>query len=697
MISEAKNGFCMRNPLLVCRNSVVELPPKDWTTGEAWVGALKREDEVNHLVGIVLPLELEAPTIARAEMFGLELLEWLRWSAPISMRSVPVTVVSWQSVVSVLRKKPDLLLVTPGTYFLDVIDVLRGKRESIIKSMQDNLLQGWDINELSRFVSNGDSEASRRTYHDFANNHYAAYRLWQGYKTALSEVPEQTQDRGSVTREIERVEALQLHSERVIKSLCETPWFSRFKVHSRTMNAPAHPQIAGAERLFHRHVTLGLPEATRVLFVDDEFNRGMGDVLLQILFRTGSFTYKAKDEWVYSVGSDHRKARFVCVRSAELARNWLRYWQELPFANEASIAFAATDSQTLSSDAETRSFFLWVEEWAERSGSSRAELNQVLCAQRLLRQADRPRIPLLVAAQQVLAGVDHYLTPPVGMKTVMLLDLRLKGETVSQFYSANTLTSAALRRDLKEHNKQFPILMFTASRQAMNYASIMAGSTAIDGWLSKEAPDCPEDNANSATAARYLISRVHLFTAAKDWYRDEMDWPSKQIEEYGDFLNRRDAAQEFEFIAANATMIVDKVAKREFAVHIPTKSLSEKLRATFEPRDEMEMLLVARRVIIATLFMTALGGDRTLRWNAQEFIRRLRSDEYLRVLRRNRRQVYVSHGVNQKAYCFSSLKVKDLLSLLLPEELSWLNLLDWERLAPRNAAVVRSLLAAEKK
>ena len=652
---------------------------------------------MNHVVGIVLPLELEAPAIARAEMFGLELLEWLRWSASISMRSVPVAVVSWQTVVSVLRQKPNLLLVTPGTYFLDVIDFVNGKRESIIKSMQDNLLQGCDVNELSRFVGNGESEVSRRTYHDLANNHYAAYRLWQGYKSALSEVGEKPKDRGLITREIKRVEALQLQSETIIKSLSATPWFSRFKVQSPDMNVPAYPQIAGAERLFHRHVTLGLPEATRVLLVDDEFDKGMADVLLQILFRTGNFTFRAKDEWVYSVGSDHRKARFVCVKSAELARNWLRYWQELPFSSEASIAFAETDFQALSRDAETSSFFLWVEDWAERSGSSRADLNRVLGLQRRLRDTDRPRIPLLAAAQEVLVGVDHCLTPPVGMKTVMLLDLRLKDEKVSQFYQANTFTSAALRRDLKEHNKQYPILMFTASRQAMNYASIMAGSTAIDGWLCKEAPDCPEDKGNSAAAIRYLISRVHLFTAAKDWYRDEMDWSSGQVEEYGNFLNRRDATQEFEYIASNATMIVDKVAKREFAAQFPTASLSDKLRATFEPRDEMEILLVARRVIVATLFLTAVSGGRALRWNAQEFIRRLRSGEYLRILSRNKNQVYVSHGVNQKAYWFSSLKTKDLLSLLLPEELSWLNLLDWERLAPRNAVVVRSLLAAEKK
>jgi hypothetical protein len=397
---------------------------------------------------------------------------------------------------------------------------------------------------LRRYATGTAVEAAQVTYHDLANDHYAAYRLWIGYLHALEKSQSQpnldADTRQASSKELARATASPVPSVAEIEKRQQTPSFQHFKLARSVAQIPAYPRTEGAESIFHKHLVKGLPDKTRVLLVDDEFDKGVADTLLQVFFRQTAFTVQDREQAVYSSKqNDVAKARFVCVKTAEAARNWLRYWGELRFSDEALDAMSRGWVHARRTNDECRSFGEWLFGLGSNLGYSEERVRSIL---KLGSPDDgSPEVPevenpLLEVAKDVLSEIDNPDGPPKRMSVVMILDLRLEKGAVPELYDAGFFSSAALRRDVKRAQPKLPIIMFTASRQAMNYASIMAEATDIDGWLCKEAPDSPEDVENSMKALLYLVSRVHMFSGMSDWWHKELGWGPEEEAEYGEFF-----------------------------------------------------------------------------------------------------------------------------------------------------------------
>ena len=102
-------------PLLILPDSQRELPDIDWRAAERWLDII--ESEAPAPLGVVLPPELPGPWGRRGELWGIELLRWLRWSGSDSVRLLPVLAVAWQPLEMTLGLKHELSSVSahPGS------------------------------------------------------------------------------------------------------------------------------------------------------------------------------------------------------------------------------------------------------------------------------------------------------------------------------------------------------------------------------------------------------------------------------------------------------------------------------------------------------------------------------------------------------------------------------------------------------
>jgi hypothetical protein len=697
------DDYSFRVPLLIHEEGLSEVPLDGWHSGEAWIETLSTARITSPIKALVLPLELKTASGRYSTLFGVELLSWLRWCGRDSIRWLPVIAVSWQSLTAVLREKPNLLLVCPGTQFHEITDVLAHDRRLLqlaIAAAQRGKLARCDQSALRCYTMGTAVEAAQVTYHDLANDHYAAYRLWVGYLHALEKSLAASrlkpEIRQALRKELDRAGKTPVPSVDEIERKQHTPSFQHFKLVRSVAQIPAYPQMEGAETIFPQHILNGLPPKTRVLLVDDEFDKGVASVLLQVLFRQADFTVQSTEQAIYKEYlKDSAKARFVCVKTAEAARNWLRYWGELPFSDDAIEAIAhRLSSKECASNPESGSFKTWILETYRMLGGSEQSFDQAMRRKDSAEKSkyDDPESEFRYFAASLLDALDNPDASPKKMTTVMILDLRLEKGTVPELYNAEFFSSTALRREVKHAQPQLPILMFTASRQAMNYVTIMDEARNVDGWLCKEAPDSPEDIENSTNSLLYLISKIHRFSTMGEWWHRGLGWDSSDEQEYGDFYAGPQFNDSVDHINKEATRILELIHQDTFSKITPDKGLLRRLSQTlFQPlHHRIELLLVARRLIIGTLLMTSESGGQSLSWDAVEFVGRLRGIKYIEPLLECGESVRVSKFGNQREFWFPSLTPERVMKVLLEDELLWLQLQDWRNLAPANASLIRS-------
>ncbi|MBX7136275.1 MAG: hypothetical protein K1X67_26700 [Fimbriimonadaceae bacterium] len=631
-------------PLLVEPDSLAVLSSDDWETGEAWLEALSRYP---NLCGIVLPLELESRSHFLQEAAGVSLLNWLRWSADEPVCRVPVLAVAFQPLEVLLRRTLNLLLVTRGTEF-GRLPESKARLDSFVEAVRgpDAPTLWGDRSDLERLVATSGDAAAQISYHDLANDYYSASRLWAGYKAALDAAKQEFNGRAAADIGSERTRTEQIRfawEDEKVKPLLKQPHVRHYLEAARKrLGSPLYPVVPKAEQVIRRHVENGLPSTTRILLVDDEFDKGLGDVLLQILFRQSEFSAQNGDgEQVYSEesGSGERWARFVCVKTADAAIHWLAYWGDVDYAECSEWSFK-TERQH------------WLRTWASALNvpvQGEAEATDILGENRTCR-------------------IDSARARPKGVNTVVLLDLRLEPTEQRETYNPLGLRSVQLRKLIKRQEKFPPVIMLTASRQAMTYAVVMDDAERADGWLTKEGPDTPPDDENSARATHYLLERLHLFACVQDWYRDELRWDPGWKLEYAKWRGSPLWNESQSRIETTSTQLFRSIQQPEF------RERHKYVAAGLGWADEhttgcssIERLLVVRRVVVAALLLTADWLSDQPRWNPDAFDALIPGKE-------GRLDVKAVYDVvkNFKVKLWLTSSKPELLGMLLPEEYQWL-------------------------
>lgn len=627
------NDYNFELPLLITEQELEPLEPKYWKAGETWVEALTSRPD---LKGIVLPLELMAKGTKRQQLWGVDLMNWLRWSGAEGVRYVPVFATAWQSLATVLRKKRNLLLIAEGTRFLRLPDAAENRSKAVsgfVEAVRAGEVEACEEKILTKYAGAGSEEVARVTYHDLANDFYAAYRLWHGYQYSLKvaegkarrKIEEWEKVKAEIKRARDHTENLECEKE-VCKKKCE-PWFHQYQALARTRELPSYPDPGFPQARFVRHICDGLPPKVRILFVDDEFDKGMAEVLLQILLRKNAFTYKKeldkpRSEWVYVEEShDSPRVRLVCVKDVVAARNWLYMWGELTFPTnkpETKIAFEE-----------------WVKAWGVATGSrvnflvdpKRFSPGKLLeeakeflsdCGLHELRQEAGKYEEGRERWEGLEPDEDKKIVPPK-MKTIVLLDLRLVRERAERHYEATKLPSIQLRRQIIKEDRNLAVIIFTASRNAMNYVEVLNDAGPIDGWIWKEAPDVPENDDYSKRVVESLLARIYRYGAAPPGYRTSLNWDAEirgkpWFKEYLCDYRKLQASSEREIhlssVFGKATDIFESIKQNAFARNFQTEK---------EKRGDLKFLgfiqklvtderiiqwLVARRVAVAAYFWT---------------------------------------------------------------------------------------------
>jgi CheY-like chemotaxis protein len=576
------------------------LPAVAWETPEAWLQNL--ESRKAAAAGIVLPLELTAPSWPRSRLYGLELLRWLRWSGGNDVRLTPVLALAWQSLDRVLRLKPEVLLVASGTYFVrlpEAIDIGASGGPSLLHSFIEKVqIDGNAIRaseaDLDKAAFGSLGEAAQISHHDLANEGYAAWRLWEGYKQALRDADGRGQQEVKDKLRWAEAEAFSWLPELERKS--REPAFRQFQISRRGLPVPKYPEVPKADGIVRRHAVSGPPAGLRILFVDDEFDKGLADVLLKILFAGAGFTF-AKDgadrhvsEAFYCDEKGERRwIRLACVKTARDGVNWLKHWKHI---EEEEDSFSS-------------GFFDWLESWRASISARGAAPNTYNDRGNFLRRSE--------------AAIDSPTAPPAKPITVVLLDLRLAKGEPEVVSDPNELESLRFREWLKSQEVVIPVVMLTASRQVLNYAAAMSGAAPHDGWLTKEAPDVPLDDRNSARAVHYLLDRLHLYSTLLEWYGDHLGWELEWINAYSEFWcdqHRDDLLRQIGELASKIFKDAqhnrcDVGNEQQFWGYIKTA-----VRSATHP---LVARLVARRVALACLLYTADWNAGTRIWNVEKF------------------------------------------------------------------------------
>lgn len=642
LVPVARSDYHFDSPLLLVGDlPVVFSDAACWQTVSAWLQSICGLSSLPQ--ALVIPLELAAPGWNRQDLLGYELLSGLRWSTSERLRGLPVLLAAWQSFQDILRRKPDLLMVRPATRFVRLPEAI-DSREGFFEDVAAGRVGSASIAEIEEVAAGADQSARNVSYHDLANDYYAAYRIWKGYQSLLrqgaqSGITEAAHEAASVS-------AGHLAWERDVEQKLQSPLVRRFQASRSGISAPQYPVIERGLDILTYHLQQGLPEGTRLLLVDDEFHKGSAEVLLRILFRQSAFTKQLPDEWVYSEqtgrGPHDRWARFVCVRTDTLARNWLAYWDQISWDEVVGKL----------------QWQRWLADWDHELNPNSRRV-----------EAFEPQDVFSENREFVL---DRHSAGPRIKSTVVLLDLRLE-PVQDPLYSVKDFPSYRLRRAIKSEKPDLPVIMFTASRQILNFAELLDSSRDIDGWFIKEGPDIPvdEQDSNSANAVTYLLERVHLYSTLAGWYRESFGWDTDRKLVYARLFHSDKASMIFPEISRLASEIFSEIRNgttgcnredtRTFLSFIQERVSSSPL--------PIVQTLVARRIAIASLLWTAEPTASGLEWNADAF------DGFLpgRPSKKFVKAVYDKLNFNQVLWMRSS----GVLSQLLCEEFDWLAAIQW--------------------
>ncbi len=634
-------SYSGQEPLLVTDAEI--RPAGTVGSGEDW---LKRLDSATGLRGVILPLELRTAYSSRQELYGLELLEWLRWSAPEPLRYVPVLALAWQSLAQVLRRKPSLLLTARGTTFARLPEAAEGQWSAAQRFVDAVRRAGADRlcahpKDIERLATGALRRPEQVTHHDLANEFYAAWRLWEGYRRALKDANGRTAS-CALQAEIERANSVQFSWEAELKRRMLQPAFRQFQLSRQHWEFPAYPPVDEAARVVQVHVEEGLPAGTRILLVDDDFDKGLAEVLLRILFRHVEFRWRLdEDEWIYSEESHKgRWARFVCVKDVAGASYWLKYWhpKELDLTG-SDLPLERTEAA-------------WKGRWARALGANSAD-----------------------KVEYILDKLDNPAARPRNPQTIVLLDLRLQREKVAPIYATREMESVRLREAIKAADPDFPVIMLTASRQAVNFAAVMVDAREVDGWLTKEAPDVPADDENSSRAVHYLLERLHLFACLRDWYRPEFEWNLERKLAYARLHNSPHRDSCLAHVAQRAEAIFRTLLTGRT---LQDKYKGEKFYSCIESevtplRFDVERRLVARRVAVAALLHTAKWTSEGPQWHVDAFQNLMPGRPDKNIVK----AVYDVVNFNDRLWLTTSEPA--LVARLLKEEFEWLLNRHWEQ------------------
>jgi hypothetical protein len=638
------DGYSFDEPLLLVDGGLSRFADVSlWCDPALWARSLSALP--SRPKAVILPLELEAPGWKRQDLLGYELLNSLRWAGQDLVRGCPIIVAAWQRLDQILRKKPDLLLVRPSIEFVVLPEAVK-RLADLLNDIQTGRFQPATKEEIEEAAGDVHQHSERVSYHDLANDFYAAHRLWAGYRSLLDACLQS--DSMNVAREHHFAASLKFDWEPYVEAKLESPLIRRYLATRRELRAPRYPTVENGGDILAYHLDEGLPEGTRVLFVDDEFHKGFAQVLLRILFRADSFTRQMADEWVYSESApekpESRWARFVCVRNAELARHWLRYWDQLG-----------------SDDVHNhRSWDDWLRRWvAELSPRSNRH------------SAEAPEAADVFGDNREFVLDRHSVGPRI-KSTVVLLDLRLE-PVKTALYSIKDFPSYGLRQSIKSEKPDMPVIMFTASRQVLNFAELLDSSSDIDGWFIKEAPDIPVDpnNENSANSVAYLLERVHLYSTLRGWYRPSFSWNAERKLAYAKLFHSKEAPCVFEEISRLAGSVFAELVERQRSHSSTQTETFLSFIQDLVPSNPFPIAqtLVARRVAIATLLWTADMSAAGPEWNVDAFAAMLPG----RQSKKHLKWVYDKINFNQVLWMRSS----GILSQLLKEEVEWLERIKW--------------------
>lgn len=656
LVSVAYSDYDFESPLLLVGSSpMVFSDPGSWQTSAAWTRSIAELS--GDLQAIVIPLELKTPMSNRQDLLGYELLSALRWSAGEKARGRPVLIAAWQPLQEVLRRKADLLILRPATTFIRLPEAA-GQVEHFFEGVTAGRITPASTAEIDASAGGTDQPARTVSYHDLANDYYAAFRLWKGYRALLR----QAADNGvtDANREAYALAKVSFPWEGYVRERLESPLIRRFQASRLGLALPRYPVVENDLEILTYHLRYGLPEGTRLLLVDDEFQKGSAEVLLRVLFRQSSFTRELPDEWVYSEqtegGGDDRWARFVCVRTAELATNWLAYWEQI-------------DADAVSQSSPWQQ---WLSEWDR-------ELNPSS------RRADAAHVePEDILAQNREFVLDRHSAGPRLKSTIVLLDVRLEN-VQNALYSVREFPSYRLRRAIKTERPDLPVIMFTASRQILNFAELLDSSRDIDGWFVKEGPDIPvdPDDGNSANSVAYLLERVHLYSTLAGWYRNSYGWDTERKLAYARLFHSKMAATIFAEVTERASEMLGQIHASQTGwkpgdTRTFLSFIQERVPSTPFP---ILQNLVARRVAISCLLWTADVTVTGLEWNADAFDRLLPGRPAKKIVK----AVYDKLNFNQVLWMRSS----GMLSQLLREEFDWLEGVAWP--SERKQAITEAL------
>lgn len=155
--------------------------PACWQSESVWLQSLADLAEIPH--AFIIPLELPSSGRNRQDLLGYDLLCVLRWSASEALRGRPVLLAAWQPLQDILRKRSDVLVVRPAVEFTRLPEAVH-RLPGFLSDVAAGLTQPATSDEIEA-VSAADQQASQVSYHDLANDYYAAYRIKKGYLALL--------------------------------------------------------------------------------------------------------------------------------------------------------------------------------------------------------------------------------------------------------------------------------------------------------------------------------------------------------------------------------------------------------------------------------------------------------------------------------------------------------------------------------